>query len=112
VTVGLYLDQHVDGAIAEQLRARGVDVLTLLEDGRESAPDDAVLDRALDLGRVVVTEDHDFLGIVHERLRAGERVGVIFIEQDGWHRGRLVETLSGFALSGVAEDFHFGVTWA
>jgi predicted nuclease of predicted toxin-antitoxin system len=111
VTVAFYFDQHVDGAITKQLRVRGVDVLTLLEDGRESAPDDDVLDRGIALGRVVVTEDQDFLGMVHRRLNRGEFVGVIFIQQQHWHRGQLIEALAVYALTGNPEDFQFGITW-
>jgi hypothetical protein len=40
---------------------RGVDVLTVQEDGRAGASDAAVLDRATELGRVLFTQDDDLL---------------------------------------------------
>jgi len=40
MTIALYMDVHVPQAITEQLRRRGIDVLTAFEDGTEQLPDD------------------------------------------------------------------------
>lgn len=61
MSLTLYMDEHVEGAITAGLRQRGVDVLTVQGDGRDQSSDSAVLDRAAELGRVVVTRDRDFL---------------------------------------------------
>ena len=61
MSFALYLDEHVPAAIAEGLRQRGVDVLTVQEDERTSLSDPKLLDRAKKLGRVVFTSDTDFL---------------------------------------------------
>jgi predicted nuclease of predicted toxin-antitoxin system len=76
VSLGLYFDQHVPGPVAEGLRRRGIDVLTTEEDGAKSREDQTLLDRAAVLGRVMVTNDNDFLSIAaawmaEDRLFAG-----------------------------------------
>jgi hypothetical protein len=40
VAVGLYMDVHVPQAITDQLRRKGVDVLTAIEDDRATLPDE------------------------------------------------------------------------
>jgi len=44
------MDVHVPEAITEQLRRRGVDVLTAIEDGFRERADHEILDRANVLG--------------------------------------------------------------
>jgi predicted nuclease of predicted toxin-antitoxin system len=69
VSVGLYLDEHVHRAIATSLRLRGVDVLTAQEDGRRQVPDPVLLDRATELGRIMFSQDEDFLAEANRRQR-------------------------------------------
>ena len=55
------MDVHVPRPITVGLRLRGVDVLTAQEDDTALLADDALLDRATALGRVLVTSDSDLL---------------------------------------------------
>lgn len=55
------MDEHVPKAVAEGLRRRGVDVVTVQEIGLQAADDQRHLERATQEGRVVVTQDADFL---------------------------------------------------
>lgn len=55
------MDEHVPKAVAEGLRRRGVDVVTVQEIGLQAADDQRHLERAAEEGRVVVTQDADFL---------------------------------------------------
>ena len=57
------MDQHVPATESEGLRRRGVDVLTAQEAGMYSAKDEEHLAFALSGGRVIFTEDSDFLRI-------------------------------------------------
>jgi len=83
VSVGFYMDEHVHSAITNGLRNRGVDVLTVQEDGLSAADDPVVLDRAIVLGRVVFTQDTDFLSEGSRRQRAGETfAGVVYAHQN------------------------------
>jgi hypothetical protein len=65
------MDHHVPAAITAGLRQRRVNVLTAWEDGRAEADDESILARATALGRLVYTNDDDFLSISHRWLRVG-----------------------------------------
>ena len=69
VSVRFYLDHHVDAAITEGLRQRGIDVLTCREDGTETWDDEHLLERATALGRVLFSQDDDLLAIAHRHQR-------------------------------------------
>jgi predicted nuclease of predicted toxin-antitoxin system len=79
----LYMDEHVRRAVTRALRMRGVDVLTAQEDGMEGTPDPELLQRASELGRVLFTQDDDFLVEATRRQRAGDSfAGVLYAHQD------------------------------
>jgi len=59
--IRFYTDEHVAGAVVAGLRRRGVDVLTTQEAGMLGASDREHLAFAADDGRIVVTQDDDFL---------------------------------------------------
>lgn len=56
----LYMDVHVPRAVTNQLRRRGVDVLTANEDSAGRLDDESLLIRATQLRRVLVTQDIRF----------------------------------------------------
>jgi uncharacterized protein with PIN domain len=56
-----YADEHVSKAVIRGLRQRGVDVLTVPEANKLGATDEEHLAFALAEGRVVFTQDDDFL---------------------------------------------------
>jgi predicted nuclease of predicted toxin-antitoxin system len=77
-----YFDQHVPSAIASGLRRRGIDVLTCDQDGAAQLPDEQLLERAQELGRVIFTQDADFLEIANDRMTRGhEFAGVVYAHQ-------------------------------
>jgi len=61
VSLRLYFDHHVPRAIAVGIRQQGIDVLTTEADGTADRDDEFLLQRATELGRVVFTQDRDFL---------------------------------------------------
>src|SRR2546421_12159863 len=82
MSVNLFMDVPVPVTITDQLRRRGVDVITAQEDGARRFSDSDLLDRASQLGRVFVTQDKDLL--VESSLRqrmGGGFVGVIYVPQ-------------------------------
>ena len=83
-TIRFYLDEHVDPAIADGLRRRGIDVTTTLDAGLVSASDEQQLAYARSQSRVIVTFDDDFLaaashGVTHSgiayRFQGNENIG-------------------------------------
>jgi predicted nuclease of predicted toxin-antitoxin system len=61
--VRFYTDEHIARAVVSALRQRGVDVRTTLEAGLLGAADEAHLAFALVEGRVLLTQDADFLAL-------------------------------------------------
>jgi predicted nuclease of predicted toxin-antitoxin system len=62
-TIRFHLDENCHPAIAEGLSHRGVSVTTTPEVGLLSASDEHQIAYALPLGRVIFTQDRDFLRI-------------------------------------------------
>ena len=71
MSVPLYFNHHMPRPILDGLRARGIDIITAAEDGYARAADEALIERATQLGRVLVSEDKDFLVITDRWLQAG-----------------------------------------
>ena len=59
--IKFHLDENVSNAIADGLRKRGVDVTTTPEQGLISVPDEIQLEFSVSEGRVIFTQDIDFL---------------------------------------------------
>lgn len=94
MSVAFYLDVHVPQEIADQLRSRGVDVLTVIDDGRRRSPDQQLLERATELNRVLVTEDVGFKVLAERwQARGKEFSGVIFCPSRRFSVGGLVGDL-------------------
>ncbi len=98
MSLALYLDENVEGAVTERLRGRGVDVLTVVEDGLTGLPDPAVLDRANELGRLLFTHDDDLLREAKTRQERGETfAGVVYGHQLRVSLGQTISDLSSGA---------------
>lgn len=79
MSIALYMDENVHRGITNGLRIRGVDVLTVQEDGRTSFPDPLILDRARELERVLFSQDEDFLAEAKRRQeKAISFTGIIY----------------------------------
>src|SRR5437762_9984019 len=92
--LAFYMDVHVPAAITEGLRRRGIDVLTSHEDGTRRLDDADLLRRATGLGRVLVSQDKDLLGIAAVWQAAGwEFAGLAFAPQERANIGQYVEHL-------------------
>lgn len=94
MSIALYLDEQVPKPITVGLRQRGVDVLTTQEDKRTGVPDPILLDRAAELGRVIFSQDDDFLSEAHRRQVEGINFsGVIYAHQRNVSIGDCVRDL-------------------
>lgn len=99
------MDEHIHKGITEGLRQRGVDVLTVQEDGRTGTPDPLVLDRATELQRVIFTQDRDFLAEAnHCQVEEVSFAGVIYAHQRLVTIGDCIRDLEIIAKASVPED--------
>jgi hypothetical protein len=85
-----HLDEHVDPAIADALRRRGIDVTTTMDAGLRTASDISHLEFARSEGRVIYTQDSDFLmlsamGMPHE--------GIAYNPPDAFSIGQIIDYL-------------------
>jgi predicted nuclease of predicted toxin-antitoxin system len=76
--VRLYTDEHVSRVVIRGLRQRGVDVLTVPEAGMLEALDEEHLGFARREGRVIFTQDADFLRLDAE---GKPHNGIVFAPQ-------------------------------
>ena len=107
----LYMDVHIPLAVTEGLRRRGLDVLTSQVDGTDRAADDDLLVRATELGRLLITQDEDFLRIAAQKqARAENFTGIIFATQIGISIGLLVEETELLASCATIEELANRVT--
>ena len=100
------MDENVHGALTRGLRQRGVDVLTVQDENREATSDPQVLDRAGEIGRVLVSQDTDLLIEAVRRQRAGTTfIGVIYAAQDPPALGRYIDDLETIAKATNLEEY-------
>jgi len=81
--VRLLLDEHLSPHIAEGLRARGHDVVALVERLElRSAGDEGVLVAATGEGRALVTADTDFVTLARRASAAGDHhSGIVLVSR-------------------------------
>ena len=73
--IKFYTDEHVGRAVVQGLRQRGADVLTAVEAGLLGATDVEHLSLAWAEGRVIITQNDDFLRLHAARF---EHAGIIY----------------------------------
>ncbi len=92
--IRLYMDVHVRREVTVGLRMRGVDVLTAQEDDAATLPDAELPTRATERGRVLFSQDADFLREAAARQESGSTFsGVIFGEQLALTVGQCIRDL-------------------
>jgi hypothetical protein len=102
--LAIYMDVHVPAAVTSGLRRRGIDVLTSQEDGTSRDSDEALLLRAIAAGRLLFTQDEDFLAIARKYRSEGvEFPGVIFGRQ-GLEIGKLIRDLEIYLKCAKAQE--------
>ena len=100
MSVGLYMDVHVPGAVTCGLVLRGVDVITAQLDGTATMDDGPLL------GRVLYSQDEDLLAEATHRQRNNRHFGgVIYAHQPGITIEQAIHALEILAQAGSIEDF-------
>jgi hypothetical protein len=108
----LYVDVHVPIAVTEALRRKGLDVLTSQDDGTATEDDERLLARAVELGRILFSQDQDFLRIAAQWQRQGRPFpGVFFAPQQGVSLGGLADDLELLLTCCEPEELRDQVTY-
>lgn len=106
------MDEQVSFHITNGLRLRGVDVVTVQDEGRLGEPDQAVLAHAEELGRVVFTRDDDFTAIASLLQEQGITfVGVFYSHPLHLSIGDCVRELEIIAKCSDVEDWQDRLTF-
>src|SRR5881396_1045276 len=88
------MDVHVPQPITDQLRRRGVEVITAIEDGFSQRDDHELLERAGQLGRLVFTQDIRFKALAEDWQRESRPFsGLLFGHQLTGTIGQYVKDL-------------------
>ena len=81
--VPLYFDVHVDKAIHDQLRLRGVAAVRAQDDGAAEMTDEELLQRTTELGRIIFTQDIRFKALAEDWQRQGKTFSGLVRESAG-----------------------------
>jgi hypothetical protein len=99
--IRFYLDENVQVAIADQLKRRGIDVVTARGLDQLGDKDISHLERATKAGRVLCTHDSDY---VHIATGGKQHAGIIFGQQDKHSIGVWVTFLTRIHSEYTAEE--------
>ncbi len=106
MAIALYMDVHIPQAITDQLRRRGVDVLTAFDDEAQELPDDQLLLRVAQLNRVLFTQDIRFRVLAETWQVEGKQFsGLIFGHQLGGTIGQFVRDLELIAKASEPDEW-------
>ena len=90
-TIRFHLDENCSPAIADGLRRRGIDVTTTPEVGLVSAIDEDQAAYCLSEGRVIFTQDTDFLRI---NASGTPHAGIVYCHQQKLGIGDIIRGLT------------------
>lgn len=100
--VSFYMDVHIPAAVTQQLRRRGIDVLSATEERTNRLSDVELLELATKQGRVLFTHDIRLRSLAEQYQREGiEFGGLLFGPAEGASIGHYVRDLE---LIGKASD--------
>lgn len=109
--LSLYADECLDARTVAGLRRRSIDIQTTADEALLGAPDERQLAQAIARGRVVVTNDQDFLRLAHDRMEKGLPFpGVIFV-LPGTPVGDAVRAIADLAVVLDAYDMAGRIEW-
>jgi predicted nuclease of predicted toxin-antitoxin system len=89
-TIRFHLDEHVASAVADGLRRRGIDVTTTADAGLLGAADTDLLAFTNSQGRVLFTNDDDFLKLHDQSV---PHLGIVYCQQQSRSIGDIIRGL-------------------
>jgi len=103
MSLAVYMDVHVPAGVSEGLRRKLLDVRTAQDDAAGLLSDEALLTRAMALGRILLTQDADFLEITARWQQQGIGFSGVLFAPQGTPIGRMIEDAE-LCLAGLAAD--------
>jgi len=103
-----HLDENVAHAIAHGLRRHGIDVTTSTEVGLLQADDEDQLSFAYAQGRVLVTQDEDYLAMNHQGI---PHAGIAFWKPNSRSIGQVIRSLIDLEKELLPEEMAGRVVW-
>ncbi len=101
----MFADEHVHTAIVKGLRRRGADVTSVQERGLVGRPDPVLLQIATTEGRLMLTQDQDFLGLNAQWIAAGrDHAGIVFWRREATSIGQVIAGVIRFATDASPEQ--------
>jgi hypothetical protein len=97
------LDENIPVAIADQLRRRGIEVMTVRDLDTLGDSDEHHLTRATQLGYVLCTYDADYIDLI---ANGAEHAGIVKGQADKHWIGEWVKGLELIHAVYTAEDMH------
>lgn len=88
--IRFHLDEHIDPAIANGLRRRGIDVTTTADAGLQGTTDEEQLAFAHAERRIMVTDDDDYLRLHQRSIPRG---GIAYCRQQTRSIGEILRAL-------------------
>lgn len=110
MTLRLYVDECVDARIIRALVRRGIDIVTVGEMGLLGESDETQLQQAIELDRIPVSCDHDFLSLAHAGIGTGGFVGLIFVKPST-DIGATIRSIERLATTLHPEDVAERILW-
>jgi Domain of unknown function (DUF5615) len=112
MSVPLYMDVHIPVAITEQLRLRGVNVLTATEESTNQLSDDVLLETAFTAGRLLFTHDIRFRAMAEQWQRDGRQfAGLAYGHAEGASIGQYVRDLELIAKASEPSEWRNAVIY-
>ena len=99
-----YADENVQAAVVAGLRRNGMDVVTAHDRGQRNTDDEILLGTATSEGRLLLTNDTDFLRIHSEWLALGRpHAGIVYWPQKKLV-GEVIRKLIAYAHATASDD--------
>jgi predicted nuclease of predicted toxin-antitoxin system len=112
MTLTLYMDHNVVRAVTEGCRMNGLDVLTAFDDGCHQEGDRSILERAGESGRVIFTQDSDFLILAADHHACGMPfAGVIFAKHGALSVRKVIDDLTLICQTLSGEEIRNQLIW-
>jgi hypothetical protein len=98
----IFTDEHIDKAVVEQLRQRGIDVLRCEDAGMKSTDDSILLEYATQNGFVLLSMDRDVTRLAAQWATEGKHHGGIFYAPMAQFKGQ----------AGIGSIVRFCTAWS